>query len=50
MIFKILTFNTSATTPLIMKVSALARLEPESEVIRLDAPLPLDGDRKNRDR
>lgn len=33
-----------------MKVAALGRLEPESEVIRLDAPLPLDGDRTNRDR
>ncbi|MFM8299614.1 hypothetical protein [Microcystis sp. BLCC-F210] len=39
-----------ATTPLIIKVAALARLEPESEVIRLDAPLPLDGDRTNCDR
>lgn len=37
------------TTPLIMKLAALTRLEPESEVIRLGAPLPLDSDRKNCD-
>ena len=42
--------QSKATTPRIMKVAALGRLEPESEVIRLDAPLPLDGDRTNRDR
>jgi len=32
------------TTP-VRKVTALGRLEPEAEVIRLDAPLNLDGDR-----
>jgi HlyD family secretion protein len=37
--------ESKATTPPITKVAALGRLEPESEVIRLDAPLPLDGDR-----
>ena len=33
------------TTPPISKVTALGRLEPEAEVIRLSAPLVLDGDR-----
>ncbi len=33
------------TTPPISKVTALGRLEPEAEVIRLSAPLALDGDR-----
>jgi len=37
--------ESKATTPPITKVAALGRLEPESEVIRLDTPLPLDGDR-----
>lgn len=37
--------ESKATTPPISKVAALGRLEPESEVIRLDVPLPLDGDR-----
>lgn len=34
-----------ATQPPIKKVTALGRLEPEAEVIRLSAPLSLDGDR-----
>lgn len=34
-----------ATVPPIKKVTALGRLEPEAEVIRLNAPLSLDGDR-----
>lgn len=33
------------TTPTVKKVTALGRLEPEAEVIRLSAPLALDGDR-----
>lgn len=33
------------TVPPIKKVTALGRLEPEAEVIRLNAPLSLDGDR-----
>jgi HlyD family secretion protein len=33
------------TLPPIRKVTALGRLEPEAEVIRLSAPLSLDGDR-----
>ncbi|MEA5616361.1 ABC exporter membrane fusion protein [Cronbergia sp. UHCC 0137] len=33
------------TTQISVKVSALGRLEPETEVIRLSAPLALDGDR-----
>jgi HlyD family secretion protein len=32
-------------TPPVRKVTALGRLEPEAEVIRLSAPLALDGDR-----
>lgn len=34
-----------ATIPPVRKVTALGRLEPEAEVIRLNAPLSLDGDR-----
>lgn len=34
-----------ATPPPIRKVTALGRLEPEAEIIRLSAPLSLDGDR-----
>lgn len=37
--------ESKATTPPITKVAALGRLEPDSEIIRLNAPLPLDGDR-----
>ncbi|MBD0263928.1 MAG: biotin/lipoyl-binding protein, partial [Tolypothrix sp. Co-bin9] len=37
--------NQVETTPRIQKVTALARLEPEAEVIKLSAPLALDGDR-----
>lgn len=37
--------ESKATILPITKVAALGRLEPESEVIRLDVPLPLDGDR-----
>jgi HlyD family secretion protein len=33
-----------ATNPPITKVAALGRLEPNSEIIRLNVPLPLDGD------
>lgn len=33
------------TVPSVRKVTALGRLEPEAEVIRIDAPLTLDGDR-----
>lgn len=33
------------TAPLPSKVTALGRLEPETEVIKLSAPLALDGDR-----
>jgi HlyD family secretion protein len=31
--------------PPVTKVSALGRLEPETEIIKLSAPIPLDGDR-----
>ena len=37
--------NQIETTPRAQKVIALARLEPEAEVIKLSAPLALDGDR-----
>ncbi|NMF61534.1 ABC exporter membrane fusion protein [Brasilonema octagenarum] len=33
------------TAPQVKKVTALGRLEPEAEVIKLSAPLALDGDR-----
>lgn len=33
------------TTPIVQKVTALGRLQPEAEVIKLSAPLALDGDR-----
>lgn len=33
------------TTPPVRKIKALGRLEPEGEVIRVGAPLSLDGDR-----
>jgi HlyD family secretion protein len=33
------------TTPTVQKVTALGRLQPEAEVIKLSAPLALDGDR-----
>ncbi len=33
------------TQPVVPKVTALGRLEPEAEVIKLSAPLALDGDR-----
>jgi HlyD family secretion protein len=36
---------TPETLPPVKKVAALGRLEPEGEVIRLSAPLALDGDR-----
>ncbi|AFZ32763.1 ABC exporter membrane fusion protein, DevB family [Gloeocapsa sp. PCC 7428] len=35
----------TATLPVVKKVTALGRIEPEGEVIRLSAPLALDGDR-----
>ncbi|MBW4563701.1 MAG: biotin/lipoyl-binding protein [Mojavia pulchra JT2-VF2] len=33
------------TTPIVQKVTALGRLQPEAEVLSLSAPLALDGDR-----
>jgi HlyD family secretion protein len=33
------------TTPVVRKVTALGRLEPAAEIIKLSAPLSLDGDR-----
>ncbi|BAY99486.1 heterocyst specific ABC-transporter, membrane fusion protein DevB homolog [Tolypothrix tenuis PCC 7101] len=33
------------TAPVVQKVTALGRLQPEAEVIKLSAPLALDGDR-----
>ncbi|MER3478332.1 MAG: HlyD family secretion protein, partial [Leptolyngbya sp. ERB_1_2] len=33
------------TAPMVKKITALGRLEPASEVIRLSAPIALDGDR-----
>jgi HlyD family secretion protein len=33
------------TLPEVKKVTALGRLEPETEIIKLSAPIPLDGDR-----
>lgn len=33
------------TFPEVQKVTALGRLEPEAEIIKLSAPIPLDGDR-----
>jgi HlyD family secretion protein len=35
----------TTTVPTVKKVTALGRIEPEGEVIRLSAPLALDGDR-----
>lgn len=35
----------TTTVPVVKKVTALGRIEPEGEVIRLSAPLALDGDR-----
>jgi HlyD family secretion protein len=37
--------QTVETPPPVIKVTALGRLEPEAEIIRLSAPLALDGDR-----
>jgi len=37
-----------ATTPPVTKVTALGRLEPETEAIRLFAPATLDGDRVDK--
>ena len=37
--------STTETVPILKKVTALGRLEPETEVINLFAPLALDGDR-----
>jgi HlyD family secretion protein len=37
--------QTAQTVPIMKKVTALGRLEPESEVINLFAPIALDGDR-----
>ncbi|MFB2834600.1 ABC exporter membrane fusion protein [Floridanema evergladense] len=36
---------TVVTAPVVKKVTALGRLEPEAEIIKLSAPLSLDGDR-----
>ncbi len=37
--------QTVEATPVVTKVTALGRLEPSSQVIKLSAPLALDGDR-----
>ncbi len=37
--------ESKATIPPLTQVAALGRLEPENEIIRLDVPLPLQGDR-----
>lgn len=37
--------QSTTTVPTVKKVTALGRIEPEGEVIRLSAPLALDGDR-----
>lgn len=37
--------TSSETPPPIAKITALGRLEPETEVVKLSAPLSLDGDR-----
>ncbi|MBD2209899.1 ABC exporter membrane fusion protein [Nostoc linckia FACHB-104] len=37
--------ETVPTAPVVQKVTALGRLQPEAEVIKLSAPLALDGDR-----
>jgi HlyD family secretion protein len=42
---KTLTSQAIQTKPIVPKVTALGRLEPEAEVITLSAPLALDGDR-----
>ncbi len=39
------TIETAETAPIVKKIAALGRLEPEAEVIRLSAPVALDGDR-----
>lgn len=39
------TSQPQATVPPVKKVTALARLEPEAEVIRISAPLNLNDDR-----
>lgn len=39
------TSEVAESQPVVARVSALGRLEPETEVIRLSAPLQLDGDR-----
>ena len=39
------TSNSVPTKPITPKITALGRLEPEAEVIKLSAPLALDGDR-----
>ena len=39
------TSNSMPTKPVAPKITALGRLEPEAEVIKLSAPLALDGDR-----
>lgn len=37
--------QTAETTLTVRKIAALGRLEPEAEIIRLSAPIALDGDR-----
>ncbi|MBF2065859.1 MAG: HlyD family efflux transporter periplasmic adaptor subunit [Calothrix sp. C42_A2020_038] len=37
--------NPVEVLPPVVKVTALGRLEPEAEIIKLSAPIPLDGDR-----
>ncbi|MBW4646486.1 MAG: ABC exporter membrane fusion protein [Goleter apudmare HA4340-LM2] len=37
--------ETAQTSPTVQKVTALGRLQPEAEVLKLSAPLALDGDR-----
>ncbi len=37
--------STQPTVPVVKKVTALGRLEPESEVSQVSAPLALNGDR-----
>ncbi len=37
--------ETVQAAPIVQKVTALGRLQPEAEVISLSAPLALDGDR-----
>ncbi|BAZ09524.1 heterocyst specific ABC-transporter, membrane fusion protein DevB [Calothrix sp. NIES-4071] len=40
--------ETVEVLPPVTKVTALGRLEPEAEIIKLSAPIPLDGDRVSK--